>query len=161
MDYVKPLSEEKIKLYLSNYADDYLRRAFVYFRYFLDYNIKFESEKTTFSQMNGIKFRSKTDSNRVIKLSDFSDEDKRDFLNHIVDYLGIEKIGKYFIFREIYLLYFDNNFYYLLEATKNGIITKYKGENEQMRILELKEGSNRGIIQKNSTPKYVKKWDYL
>ena len=160
MDYVKPLSEEKINLYLSNYADDYLRRAFVYFRYFLDYNIKFESEKTTFSQMNGIKFRSKKDPNRVIELSDFSYGDKRDFLNHIVDYLGIEKIGKYFIFREINLLYFDTNFYYLLESTKNGIITKYKGENEQMRILELKEGSNRGIIKQNNTPKYVKKWDY-
>lgn len=161
MDYVKPLSEDKIKLYLSNYADDYLRRAFVYFRFFLDCNIKFESEKTTFLQMNGIEFRSEIDSNRVTKLSDFSDEYKRAFLNHIVNYLGIEKIGKYFIFREINLLYFDNNFYYLLEATKNDIIIKYKGENEQMRILELKEGSNRGIIQKNNTPKYVKKWDYF
>ncbi len=159
MDYVKPLSEEKIKLYLSNYADDYLRRAFVYFRFFLDCNIKFESEKT-FSQMNGIEFHSEIDSNRVIKLSNFSDEDKRDFLNHIVDYLGIEKIGKYLIFREIYLFYFDNDFYYLLEATKNGIIVQYKGENEQWRRLELKEGSNRGIIQKNNTPKYVKKWDF-
>ena len=126
----------------------------------MDYNIKFESEKTTFSQMNGIIFRSKNDPNRVIELSDFSYGDKRDFLNHIVDYLGIEKIGKYFIFREINLLYFDTNLYYLLESTKNGIITKYKGENEQIRILELKEGSNRGIIKQNNMPKYVKKWDY-
>ena len=159
MDYVKPLSEDKIKLYLSNYADDYTRRAFTYFRFFLDCNIKFESEKT-FSQMNGIEFHSEIDPNRVIKLSDFSDEDKRDFLNHIVDYLGIEKIGKYLIFRELFLFYFDNNFYYLLEATKNGIIVRYEGENEQGRTLELKEGSNKGIIQKNNTPKYVKKWDF-
>lgn len=161
MDYVKPLSEEKIKLYLSNYANDYLKRAFVYFRSFLNSNIKFESEKTTFSQMNGIKLRSKTDSNIVIELSDFYDEEKMDFINRIVKYLDIEKFGKYFILRIINLLCFDNNFYYLLQATKNGVIIEYKGENEHGRRLELKEGSNRGIIQKNNTPMYIKKWGYF
>nr|WP_321498351.1 hypothetical protein [uncultured Methanolobus sp.] len=162
MVYIKPLSEEKIQLYLSNYAnnDNKIKIAFAHFRSLLEIGIRFESEKKTFEQMDEIILRSKEDPNKVIELRDFPDEKKFVFLNHIFDYLDIDKFGKYFVLRRVNLLCVDKKYYYLLEATKNGVVIKYEGENSYFKKLELKEGLNRGFIKKSNNPTYLRKYDY-